>query len=101
MRGRLGVGVLAERQRALDEQRVVADVVPLEREGLAGPEAGVGQDGEQRGVALGGCRAHPLDGGRGERSGLLAAWEPSATDQPDGVGGDALGLDGALKEGTE
>jgi len=48
VRRRLGVGVLAERERALDEQRVVADVVPLQREGFARSKAGVGEDGEQR-----------------------------------------------------
>jgi hypothetical protein len=47
VRRRLGVGVLAKRERTLDEQRVVADVVLLEREGFAGTEAGVGEHGEQ------------------------------------------------------
>jgi hypothetical protein len=36
-----------------------------------------------------------------ERSGLPAAREPCSADEPDRVGGDALGLDGALEDRAE
>jgi hypothetical protein len=99
--GGLGVGVLAQRERALDEQRVVADVIPLKRERLAGSQACVREDGEERGVALRGGRAHPLDGGRCERPDLLATREPRSADEAHRVGGDALGFDGALEDRAE
>jgi hypothetical protein len=96
--GGLGVSVLAERERARDQQRVVADVVPLQREPLTETQARVGEDGEERGVALGGRCAHPFYGGRREPPDLLAARQPRATDEADRVGGDALGFDVALED---
>jgi hypothetical protein len=41
----------AQRHGPVDEKRAVADVLPLQSERLAGPQAGVGEHIDERGVA--------------------------------------------------
>ena len=47
----LGLFELAVGEGALDEQAALTDVLPAEGERFAGPEAGVGEQGDERGVA--------------------------------------------------
>jgi hypothetical protein len=78
--GRLRVLLLAERDRALDEDRLLADVAPLERQRFAGPESGVRQDADQRRVARRACRAHPFDRRRSQRPDLSPSRKRSLAD---------------------
>lgn len=48
----LGVADLAQRDGAVDEQRVAADMAPGQRERFTGAKARVGENGHQRRVAL-------------------------------------------------
>jgi hypothetical protein len=69
---RLRVLLAAERHRALDQQRLLAHVDPRERQRFSGPQAGVGEDREEGGVACRDGGAHPFDGQWSERPDLLA-----------------------------
>jgi hypothetical protein len=60
-------------------------VAPVERDGLLGSQAGVGQDGDQRGVEGVELRADCLDGGRRERRGGLARALSGLVDDGDRV----------------
>jgi hypothetical protein len=95
--GRLRVVLDPERQRTLHEDGAVPNVAPVQRQRLARAQAGVGEDGEQRGVALPAAGAHRLDRRGRERLDLPAPRQPRSPHVPRGVGPDALRLDGALQ----
>lgn len=97
----LGVLLAAEGERPLDEQSLAADVAPSEREGLAGPQPGVGKYGDQRRVARPQRGAHGLNACRRQRAYLLAPRSARLADESRGIGGDPFGLNGALQNGSE
>ena len=101
MSGRLRVLFLAERYRALDEDRLLADIAPLECQRLTGPEPGVRQDADQRCVARRTRRAHPLDRRRSQRPDLSPSRKRSLADGTRRVRLDLPVLERALKDRSE
>jgi hypothetical protein len=101
MRAGLGVDLLAERQRPLDQQGLRPHVVPARRQRFAGPQACIREDGEQRRVARRRGVPHPFDRLGRERPYLLAPRSTRAPDEPDRIAADALSLDGALEDGSQ
>jgi hypothetical protein len=66
--------------------------MPLKSERFSGPQARVGKDGEEHGVALLSRRAHPLDRRRRERANFIPPRQPRSSNQPRRVRRDPLGL---------
>jgi hypothetical protein len=70
---RLRVVLLAQRERALDQDGLRPNIAPLQCESLPWPKACVGEDAQQRGVTRAGKAPHPFDDNRRKRPNLLAS----------------------------
>ena len=96
---------LAVAERALDQQRALAHVAPLQRERLLRPQAGVREHDEQRRIAqpafLEHPRPHHLDQRRRDRLDRRPVRLGRLARELDRVGRDAAPLDRALQHALE
>ena len=101
MLARLGVGLLAERDRALDEQRVLADVSPSQTERFTRPNTRISEDGDKRRVTRAERRAHRLDRAGRKWLHLLPPGPPRLLHTPCRIRGEVAARECVLQDRAE
>jgi hypothetical protein len=97
----LRVGLLAQRDRPLDQQGLLADVAPSETERFARTKAGIGKDGDERRVAGVERYAHRLDRRRRKWFHLLAPRRPRLLHAPSRIRRDVPAHECMLQDRAE